>query len=616
MNINPNNIVLKQYSSLAVDNCDNSDSNYEEVEINWEDIRPGDVLEDGSIVTQVHEPMDLDTYKIVFKNKHIPDIEASFDHLFKTKHNNNILIPRYQNMHFNLVNDEENQEQRIETSVEDSNKYSIEQGWMTTSDLVDYYNVFNKYPKLIGNNNKTIRIKSINYIGKKKCRCITTNTGQYTLTKNGPINHNSVLLNTIIAHFVNKKCVDLYLSDPKGGVEFGPYEDLPEVKGLAKNLPDSVEVFKLFKYTMDQRYVMMDKLGIKNIPLDNMVDLGDAISIDGNIYKSNEQIKVKINGKEKLINAVDVKTAICNGKIEFLIPENQQLKIEEQWITTTEDKIQIGGQLEVRPMVFLSDEYAELIDNRPRSEYRMVEDIQNYVQSIARLGRAAHVHIIIATQSSNTSLFPSSLKNNLQFRAICGKVDANISRMAVDTEEGETIPTKPKGMYLASVKGESAIFQGYFTKTDYIKSLSSIDKKDKNKNDKTDTDSSEHDINNTDIEDENKDIKNENLDPELNKEEEETEGYEIDPDFIKQLLSNNSEDAQNDVAIDEIKPITIPQMLNDDDFVNDSPRPKKTLKIKKTIKLNKVKKASSDKNDNTNNTDNNDNSIDGFNIAF
>ena len=129
----------------------------------------------------------------------------------------------------------------------------------------------------------------------------------------------------------------------------------------------------------------------------------------------------------------------------------------------------------LKSLIMITDEYAEFadLDSLPNSERQKVYDIQAAVQSIARLGRSAHIHIIIATQSSTGNLFPASLKNNVQFRNICGRVDGNVSRMAIDTEEGESIPTSP-GAYLGWCKGDTLSYQGWFTKTKDVLALGTI----------------------------------------------------------------------------------------------------------------------------------------------
>lgn len=123
--------------------------------------------------------------------------------------------------------------------------------------------------------------------------------------------------------------------------------------------------------------------------------------------------------------------------------------------------------------IIVCDELAEFIEGVDRKDMRDADRLQDNFQSIARLGRSAHIHIVLATQSASGNLFPSSLKNNIATRMICGRVEANISRMAIDSEEGESLPLTP-GSYLGYSKGETQQFQGYYTPTKRVLALGTV----------------------------------------------------------------------------------------------------------------------------------------------
>lgn len=123
--------------------------------------------------------------------------------------------------------------------------------------------------------------------------------------------------------------------------------------------------------------------------------------------------------------------------------------------------------------ILVVDELAQFLEGVDRKDMRLADKLQENFASIARLGRSAHVHIVLATQSASGNLFPSSLKNNISTRFICGRVEANISRMAIDSEEGESLPLTP-GSYLGYSKGETLQFQGYYTPTPTVLSLGTV----------------------------------------------------------------------------------------------------------------------------------------------
>ena len=138
------------------------------------------------------------------------------------------------------------------------------------------------------------------------------------------------------------------------------------------------------------------------------------------------------------------------------------------------EKFQFAETETVLPAkIIIIDEVAEFVEQADRKLMSKVDKFQENIASIARLGRSAHIHLVMATQSASANIFPSSLKNNIAQRFIAGHVTAQISRMAIDTEEGESIPSSP-GSYLGYSDGETLMFQGWFTKTKDILSYGTV----------------------------------------------------------------------------------------------------------------------------------------------
>lgn len=125
--------------------------------------------------------------------------------------------------------------------------------------------------------------------------------------------------------------------------------------------------------------------------------------------------------------------------------------------------------------ILVVDELAAFVEgatNDPKSR-RQADKFQDNLSQIARLGRNAHIHLVLATQTPSGNLFPSDLKNNIAQRFICGHVEANISRMAIDSEEGEALPNTV-GTYLSFSKGDTQQFQGWYTSTKDVLSFGTI----------------------------------------------------------------------------------------------------------------------------------------------
>lgn len=72
----------------------------------------------------------------------------------------------------------------------------------------------------------------------------------------------SCLLHVIIANALARKDVDLYLSDPKFGVEFGIYKDSA---CIAKDYDETMAMLDVLRIIMDKRYSLMEVMGIRNV---------------------------------------------------------------------------------------------------------------------------------------------------------------------------------------------------------------------------------------------------------------------------------------------------------------------------------------------------------------
>ncbi|GAA1242508.1 AAA family ATPase [Oryzihumus leptocrescens] len=86
---------------------------------------------------------------------------------------------------------------------------------------------------------------------------------------------------------------------------------------------------------------------------------------------------------------------------------------------------------------------------------------------IARLGRAAKVHAVLATQRPDSKVLSGELKNNLDCRIAAGRMDSTPSLMVLDAADAADLP-KVKGRGLIRRGGELSEFQGYFAEPTWI----------------------------------------------------------------------------------------------------------------------------------------------------
>ena len=112
-------------------------------------------------------------------------------------------------------------------------------------------------------------------------------------------------------------------------------------------------------------------------------------------------------------------------------------------------------------LIFACDEVAEVLDRTGRSkeDKERLGQIENKLSTIARLGRAFGLHLILSTQRPDATVVPGQIKNNLDFR-VCGRADNVLSQIILDnTSATEQIPKDARGRFIT---GDGTMFQAYW----------------------------------------------------------------------------------------------------------------------------------------------------------
>ena len=111
-------------------------------------------------------------------------------------------------------------------------------------------------------------------------------------------------------------------------------------------------------------------------------------------------------------------------------------------------------------LIFACDEVAEVLDRTGADSERkkLLGQIENRLATIARLGRAFGIHLILATQRPDANIIPGQIKNNMDFR-VCGRADTVLSQIILDNASAaEQIPKDARGRFIT---GDGTVFQGY-----------------------------------------------------------------------------------------------------------------------------------------------------------
>lgn len=95
-----------------------------------------------------------------------------------------------------------------------------------------------------------------------------------------------------------------------------------------------------------------------------------------------------------------------------------------------------------------TDEVAEMLDRTGRkSEKESIDKITEMLSTIARLGRAYGIHLILATQRPDANVLPGQIKNNMTYR-ICGHSDKTLSQIVIDSTDAAEIPSDTAGRFI------------------------------------------------------------------------------------------------------------------------------------------------------------------------
>lgn len=111
-------------------------------------------------------------------------------------------------------------------------------------------------------------------------------------------------------------------------------------------------------------------------------------------------------------------------------------------------------------LIFACDEVAEVLDRTGVDSERkkLLGQIENRLSTIARLGRAFGIHLILATQRPDANIISGQIKNNMDFR-VCGRADSVLSQIILDnTSAAEQIPKDARGRFILQ---DGTVFQGY-----------------------------------------------------------------------------------------------------------------------------------------------------------
>jgi len=118
----------------------------------------------------------------------------------------------------------------------------------------------------------------------------------------------------------------------------------------------------------------------------------------------------------------------------------------------------------LRRIAVVFDETAEVLDptGLDKTTKEQITAINSNLSTLARLGRAFGIHLILASQRtaiSSSATIPAEVRANMAVR-VAGPCDSTVSQMILDTSDAAELPKDIPGRFFTNLDG-GTVFQGF-----------------------------------------------------------------------------------------------------------------------------------------------------------
>lgn len=121
------------------------------------------------------------------------------------------------------------------------------------------------------------------------------------------------------------------------------------------------------------------------------------------------------------------------------------------------------GTYKPKDLVIMVDEMAELTSS---DDFRAVSAIKESIGSIARLGRAAGLHLVLAMQKVTSSTVSNEVLNNIHQKVVLGEFDSGTSTNMFEKDISWMGKPEIKGRGFSKAGNTITEFQSYYTTED------------------------------------------------------------------------------------------------------------------------------------------------------
>ena len=249
--------------------------------------------------------------------------------------------------------------------------------------------------------------------------------------------------------------------------------DADKFNSLLLDVRSTADAVALLQNMMMERFKLMEKYKVNNIyKLENihaevpyyeirytnkLYQFDKIFTIDVNLDETDPHYgKLKMwypTGKQpKTITIEQIYNALQDGTLKEAVVDGN--------IITKDNITRTTGMFKANAIVFMADELAELMTSE---DYKSVDTIKTALGSIARLGRAAGVHLVLCCQRASGSVISTDLKNNIQMSILLGGFDDGASTLIFEQDLSRYCKPQIKGRGFIQTGNnilETQIFEG------------------------------------------------------------------------------------------------------------------------------------------------------------
>jgi len=124
-------------------------------------------------------------------------------------------------------------------------------------------------------------------------------------------------------------------------------------------------------------------------------------------------------------------------------------KFKEAGVSNIDEYNALGRGRHI-PWLLVIDEAAEILDVKPKdkAQKELYTDIDQSLRTLARISRAAGVHILFGLIRPDSNVIDGQIKNNLLFRCCGYFADPAASRIVLDNDKATELPPNVKGRFI------------------------------------------------------------------------------------------------------------------------------------------------------------------------